>query len=173
MTTAADARSLAVVLASRMVGNLYSWGGESLQEGGFDCSGFVGEVLTQTAAAWPQLYDGRRRTARGLYLHFKEHGVPDITRVGDLLPGAVVFYRRPGKPIHHVAFHVATVPAVRLEDGANEVGPLAFEAGGSGSKATTPRAALLASAGVRMSASDYHGQGVEWVGKDPFSLIAG
>jgi hypothetical protein len=36
---------------------------------------------------------------------------------------------------------------------------------------TTPRAALLKSAGIRVTASDDHGEGVEWVAKDPFVLI--
>jgi len=88
-----------------------------------------------------------------------------------LKPACLVFYRVPGKPFHHVAIHATTVPPLKLKSGVLEVGPVGFESGGSGSDVTSPRAALLASAGVRLTASDYHGKGVEWVAKDPFVLL--
>jgi hypothetical protein len=48
---------------------------------------------------------------------------------------------------------------------------MAFESGGGDSTASSPRVALRTSAGVRLTASDYHGTGVEWVAKDPFVQI--
>ncbi len=168
----ADARVFLLLMSARLVGDhLYAWGGEASAEGGYDCSGFASVVLDQTARAWPGLYGGGRTTAAGLYSYFNRHGCPDLTDTDDLAPGCLVFYRRPGRRIHHVAIHAALVPDVKLDGGRREVGPIAFESGGSGSAATSPRAALRASAGIRLSASDYHGAGVEWVAKDPFHLL--
>jgi len=167
-----DARVFLLLMAARMVGDyLYSWGGEEADEGGYDCSGFVSIALIQAARAWPKLYDGGRSTATGLYQYYHARSCPDIAKVADLKPACLVFYRVPGKPFHHVAIHATTVPSLKLKAGVLEVGPVGFESGGSGSAATSPRAALLASAGVRLTASDYHGKGVEWVAKDPFVLL--
>lgn len=167
-----DARVFLILMAARMVGDyLYSWGGETADEGGFDCSGFASVALMQASRAWPQLYEGSRQTAAGLYTYFDQRGCPDIQSVEDLMPGCLVFYHRPGKRIHHVAIHVTNVPSITLKSQQLQVGPIAFESGGTGSSATSPRAALLLSAGVRVTASDHHGTGVEWVGKDPFILL--
>jgi hypothetical protein len=172
-----DARVFLLLMAARMVGDyLYAWGGEEAGEGGFDCSGFASVALMQTARAWPEIYDGGRTTAAGLYQYYDNKGCRDIRQIENLKPGTLVFYRKPSQRIHHVAIHATTVPLIKLAGGSHdrlpvEVGPVAFESGGSGSAATTPRAALLASAGVRLTASDQHGRGVEWVAKDPFTLL--
>jgi cell wall-associated NlpC family hydrolase len=125
----------------------------------------------QAARAYPKLYSGGRSTAQGIYTYYKKRGCPDITKVKDLKPGCLVFYRRPGKRIHHVAIHAANVPAIYQKQGRMPVGPVAFESGGGGSKTTSPRAALRQSSGVRLTASDYHGTGVQRVAKDPFLLL--
>ena len=167
-----DARIFLVLMAGRMVGDyLYAWGGEEVEEGGFDCSGFASVALMQTARAWPALYDGGRSTAAGLYEYYNAKDCPDITNLGNLKPGCLVFYKRPNKKIHHVSIHVLNSPPIKLNGKECEIGPVAFESGGSGSAATSPRAALLSSAGVRITASDYHGKNVEWIGKDPFVLL--
>lgn len=168
-----DARTFLVLMAARKLGNyLYAWGGESAKEGGYDCSGFVSLCLMETARAWPEIYTGERNTAAGLYSYYKK--CPDITKERDLKPGCLMFYRHPGKRISHIAIHAVTVPNIRLtEYGKGKtvpVGAVAFEAGGSGSKAVSPRAALLDSAGVRMTASTSSG-GREWIAKDPFFLL--
>jgi len=62
--------------------------------------------------------------------------------VRDLKLGCLVFYRRPGKRIHHVAIHAAIVPPLTQKQGQVPVGPVAFQSGGGGSKTTSPRAAL-------------------------------
>ena len=90
----------------------------------------------------------------------------------DLKPGCLVFYRRPGKRIHHIAIHAANVPPLNRKGDKVPVGPVAFESGGGGSKTTSPRDALRQSSGVRLTASDFHGQGVQWVSKDPFLLLS-
>lgn len=177
MVDHADARVFLILMAARMVGDyLYAWGGEEAEEGGFDCSGFASVALLQTARAWPKIYRGRRTTADGLYRYYDEKRCPDIREIKELKPGVLVFYRKHGRPFHHVAIHATTVPHIKLQTiagdlGSMEVGPVAFESGGSGSAAKNPRAALVASAGVRLTASDYHGENVEWVGKDPFLLL--
>jgi hypothetical protein len=174
MNETMDARVFLLLMAARMVGDyLYSWGGEEADEGGYDCSGFVSIALTQTARAWPQLYDGGRSTARGIYKYYADRGCPDLTELDELKPGCLVFYRRPGKRIYHVAIHAATVPPLSLDGRTLEVGPVGFESGGGDSRTTSPRAALLRSSGIRLTSTDYHGKGVEWVAKDPFVLLAG
>ncbi len=172
MSNVTDARVFLVLMAARMVGDyLYSWGGEESDEGGFDCSGFVSIALMQTARAWPTLYDGGRSTARGLYSYFDRRDCPDIKRTKDLTPGSLIFYRKPGRSIYHVAIHATNVPDLKLDSGSTKVGPVAFESGGGDSTSSSPRAALRKSAGVRLTASDYHGTGVDWVAKDPFVLL--
>lgn len=168
-----NARVFLLLMAARMVGDyLYSWGGEESDEGGFDCSGFVSVALMQTARGWPALYSGGRSTAQGIYTYYNKSGCPDITILSDLKPGGLVFYRRPGKRIHHIAIHAANVPPLMQKQGMLPVGPVAFESGGGGSKIKSPRAALQHSSGVRLTSSDYHGRGVQWVAKDPFILLS-
>lgn len=172
MNNEMDARVFLLMMAARMVGDyLYSWGGEGADEGGFDCSGFVSIALMQAARAWPNLYDGGRSTAQDLYTYFDLRGCPDILQTGDLKPGCLVFYRYTGKKFHHIAIHAAIVPDLHINGKVMEVGPVAFESGGGGSATTSPRAALRNSAAVRITASDWHGQNVEWVAKDPFISI--
>jgi len=171
---AIDARAALLLFASRLSGDyLYGWGAESPAEGGYDCSGLVHEVLCQTARHWPELYDGQRRPARGLHDYYVDRGVSELHQVDELLPGCVVFYRRPGRSIHHVALHLVTLPALTLERAHQpvEVGPVALESGGGGSSTTSPRAALLRSAGVRLTASDAHGAGEEWMAVDPVVVL--
>jgi len=74
-----NARVILLMMAGRIVGDyVYSWGGEEVGEGSFDCSGFDSVVLMQTARAWPTLYDGGRTTARGLYQYYHKKGCPSL-----------------------------------------------------------------------------------------------
>lgn len=169
--SSADARAGFLFLAGREVGgHLYLWGGESTDEGGFDCSGYVSTTLARAAKAWPALYDGRRRTAAGLYEYFVERGCQDIIELEELRPGCLAFYQsKTLAPIYHVAIHLATVPALETSAGPLPFGPVAFEAGGGGSATTSPRAALTSNAQIRLSATDRHGS-ARWVALDPFTL---
>jgi len=158
--SALDARAFTVLDAARQLGEPYIWGGESLQEGGFDCSGFICHVLAGVGSVWPQVKVGRL-TAEGLYRHFSGLGCKDITEETDLLPGCLVFFSQDKfSRIYHVKLHIAT----------GVFGPLAIDAGGAGSNSPTLKAALRHAAGVRMSASTYHG-GAFWRALDPFSLL--
>ncbi len=179
MASVTDARVFLVMMGARKVGSaLYAWGGESEVEGGYDCSGFVSHILTETNRAWPGIYTAGRQTAKGIYKFFDKVGCPDIKKVSDLKPGCVVFYfdrdKTPARSATHVALHVTNVPDMHIAHGNSvftaDVGPVAFEAGGAGSKATSPRAALRKSATIRVTATDTHG-GQAWVAKDPFSYL--
>lgn len=163
----ADGRAWTVVCAVRHLGDPYMWGGDGdgENEWGYDCSGLVCRVLGNVArSGWSTLYDGQRRTAQGLYDYYTAKRLATVIREAkSLQPGSLLFYRKPGAPFHHVAIHVALLPAGT---------PVAVEAGGAGSGATTLRAALRASACVRLTDSDYHGEGVEWVAVDPWTATA-
>lgn len=170
-----DARVFLIMMGARKIGNaLYAWGGETEAEGGYDCSGFVSHILSETNRAWPGIYTAGRQTAKGIYRHFDKLGCPDIDKLSELTPGCVVFYYNRDKTPRsatHVALHVTNVPDMHIMHGESaftaDVGPVAFEAGGSGSAAKTPRAALRKSATVRVTATDTHA-GQAWVAKDPF-----
>jgi hypothetical protein len=170
-----DARVALCVLAARESGDhLYIWGGESSDEGGFDCSGFVCDLLMRANHLWPGIYTSGRTTAHSLYEYYSRKSVYDITDVDNLVPGSIVFYRRSLESrIFHVALHVFNLDEFILSNGRTvPIGPMAIESGGAGSYSKTPRDALRASAGVRMTASDYHGEHVKWVAKDPFTLLS-
>ncbi|MCP4151909.1 MAG: hypothetical protein GY757_29475 [bacterium] len=63
------------------------------------------------------------------------------------------------------------MPDLKLKNVSKEVGPIAFEASGGGSGTISPRIALLRSAGIRLTATNFHGENVDWVAKDPFELL--
>ena len=175
MDSLTDARVFLIMMGARKIGSaLYAWGGESEAEGGYDCSGFVSHILTETNRAWPGIYTAGRQTAKGIYRHYHKLGCPDIKKVSDLTPGCVVFYHdrdKTPRSTTHVALHVTNVPDMHILQGASsftaDVGPVAFEAGGAGAAARSPRAALPKSATIRVTATDLHG-GQAWVAKDPF-----
>ena len=169
------ARVALCVLASRESGDhLYIWGGDSADEGGFDCSGFVCDLLMRANRLMPGIYLGGRTTAHMIHTYYDKLGVPDINDVDELEPGMILFYRMGGEArFFHTALHIFTLDEFGLVNGDTApIGPVAIESGGAGSFSTSPREALKASAGVRMTASDVHGRGVEWVAKDPFSLLS-
>ena len=74
-----NARVAMCLLAQREVGSsLYWWGGDGVsgrKELGRDCSGLVCSILADLALAYPVLYDGQRRTARGIYDYFDALGL--------------------------------------------------------------------------------------------------
>lgn len=80
--------------AEKLVGKPYVWGGESMSEGGFDCSGFVFKVLNDAGKKVP------RTTAQGYHNYFSEYPILNNLQVqcGDLL-----FFGKNEKSITHVA----------------------------------------------------------------------
>lgn len=154
-----DARSFAVLRATRLLGEPYVWGGDDVDEGGFDCSGLIHEVLNLTGEHWDGLAIPRL-AARHIYRTMVDRGAPVITDPADLRPGCLVFFARLRGRIFHVKFHVSSGP----------FGHLAIDAGGAGSNAVGLEQALQLAASVRMSSSIHHG-GASWVAVDPFELI--
>lgn len=85
--------STPVGYALQMAGQPYVSGGESLAEGGFDCSGLVYYAYQQIGITLP-------RTSGGQYTYFRNNAGRFTTSVSQLQYGDVVFF--PG----HVAFYV-------------------------------------------------------------------
>lgn len=172
-----DARVAMALAAYRKLGHLYLWGAEGGDEAGFDCSGLISEVLTEVAAAWPGLYSGGRRTASGLDSFYRSRGCEAVTDASRLRPGMIVFFAGASGKIFHVKLHLTTVPPLATKHPLTgkpihlPIGPVALDAGGGGSKTTSPRASLQGGAGVRLSASDYHGT-ARWHSRDPLFLLA-
>lgn len=84
-------RDLLINNCLKYIGVPYVWGGESRAEGGFDCSGFVYNVLNDTG-----LKVGRT-TAQGYYNKFKSSPCNVQTR------GALLFFGKSTSSITHVA----------------------------------------------------------------------
>lgn len=74
--------------AEKYIGTPYVWGGESMAEGGMDCSGFVYNALRDAG------YDVGRTTAQGY------RGYGKSVSKSDLQPGDLVFYGKNGKASH-------------------------------------------------------------------------
>lgn len=74
--------------AQKYIGTPYVWGGESMSEGGMDCSGFVYNALKDAG------YDVGRTTAQG----YRSYG----TSIGkaDMQPGDLIFYGKNGEASH-------------------------------------------------------------------------
>lgn len=84
-------RDLLINNCLKYIGVPYVWGGESRAEGGFDCSGFVYNVLNDTG-----LKVGRK-TAQGYYVKFQGSPCDVQTR------GALLFFGKSTSSITHVA----------------------------------------------------------------------
>lgn len=74
----------------KYLGKPYVWGGESMNEGGYDCSGFVWNVLRDSGI------NVGRTTAQGFYNKFKNNS--SVVDVGTLL-----FFGKSVNAITHVA----------------------------------------------------------------------
>jgi len=83
-------REKALKIAWHFLGTFYTWGGDD--PSGFDCSGFICEILQST-----EIIDHKSDyTARSLYEKFKHRSVAEAKE------GVLVFYYHPNKGIFHV-----------------------------------------------------------------------
>lgn len=74
--------------AQKYIGTPYVWGGESMSEGGMDCSGFVYNALKDAG------YDVGRTTAQG----YRSKG--STVSKADMQPGDLIFYGKNGEASH-------------------------------------------------------------------------
>ena len=77
-----------VKAAQNYIGTPYVWGGESSQEGGMDCSGFVYNALKDSG------YNIERTTAQG----YRSYG--QAVSQSNMQPGDLVFFGKNGKATH-------------------------------------------------------------------------
>ena len=87
MNTTATGNSIADA-AQKYIGTPYVWGGESMSEGGMDCSGFVYNALKDAG------YDVGRTTAQG----YRSQG--STVSKADMQPGDLIFYGKNGEASH-------------------------------------------------------------------------
>lgn len=87
-----DPQTPVLAVAERFLGVPYVWGGESLAEGGFDCSGLVQYVFSLKGIAMVRL-------ANEQFLQGQE-----VARDA-LLPGDLVFFSTGGKIVDHVGIY--------------------------------------------------------------------
>ena len=80
--------------AKSFLGTPYVWGGESMSEGGFDCSGYVYNVLKASKIICV------RDTAQGYYNKYKSN-TSNLNK-----PGALIFFGKSTKSITHVAINI-------------------------------------------------------------------
>ena len=74
--------------AQKYIGTPYVWGGESMDEGGMDCSGFVYNALKDSG------YNIGRTTAQG----YRNYGT--TVSKSDMQPGDLIFYGKNGEASH-------------------------------------------------------------------------
>lgn len=83
--------------AKSYLGVPYVWGGESLKEGGFDCSGFAYNVLNDSGI------EVCRDTAKGYYTQFKKYEVAKST----ICSGDLLFFGKSKNSITHIAIAIS------------------------------------------------------------------
>ena len=86
-----DFGQTAVEIASRYIGTPYVWGGESLEEGGFDCSGLMQHVYAQLGVDLPRVSRDQARV-----------GEP-VASIAEARPGDLLAF---GEPVTHIGMYV-------------------------------------------------------------------
>lgn len=104
---------LLIQYAMRFVGTPYKWGGSNPITG-FDCSGFIIELLRASGEVSIDM------TAQVLFNCLIKNGDKGV-----LAPGAIVFYGASDKNIRHVGFMISN--KLILEAGGGDAGTLTLE----------------------------------------------
>lgn len=125
-------RELAVKYAWEFIGLPYRWGGDDAIHG-FDCSGFVIEVLQGVGL----LGHGTDYTANGLYIRYHNNSVTSAK------PGCLCFWFNVAGMATHVEMFI---------DEGHTIG-----ASGGGSTTTTPEAAAQQNAFIKVRPLGYRG----------------
>lgn len=131
-------RDVAFVVWERLLHAPYKWGGDDPMSG-VDCSGFVLEGL-KAAGLVGRDFD---TTAEGLLSQVFVKLVR-VTHTEQLRRGMLVFWGRPGKPMHHVEVIYGLYPLAR------EMCVLTIGASGGGSATVSADAAVQQNAYVKI-----------------------
>ena len=92
-----------IELAKKYLGRPYVWSGNCEAEGGYDCSGFVFQVLHQSG------FKVERDTAQGYFNTFSKHE----TSKKNITTGDLLFFGKSKKSITHIA--IALDPITMIE----------------------------------------------------------
>jgi len=112
--------------AMRFIGTPYRWGGDDPMAG-FDCSGFVQELLASVG-----MDPSGDQTAQALFDYF----LNSSNRNPPPCRGVLCFYGRSAREITHIAWMINSLQVI--------------EAGGGGSKTTSLEAAIAQNAFIRL-----------------------
>lgn len=91
--------------AQRYVGTPYVWGGESIDEGGMDCSGFVYNALKDAG------YKVGRETAQG----YRKFG--NTVSKSDMQPGDLIFYGKNTNDASHIGIYLGNGKMIHSSGG--------------------------------------------------------
>lgn len=92
--------------AKNYIGTPYVWGGESMDEGGMDCSGFVYAALKDAG------YDIGRTTAQG----YRSYG-KSVSK-SDMQPGDLIFFGKNGNA-SHIGIYIGNGQMIHSSGGSN------------------------------------------------------
>ena len=91
--------------AQKYIGTPYVWGGESMSEGGMDCSGFVYNALKDAG------YDVGRTTAQG----YRSYG--NTVSKSDMQPGDLIFFGKNNNDASHIGIYIGNGQMIHSSGG--------------------------------------------------------
>lgn len=103
-----DPKEILKLYAFSLMGLPYQWGGDTPMAG-FDCSGFVLELL-KSQGLWPS---GEDSSSQGLFMWFVKQGPKVFVKTPEF--GAILFFGKSADQITHTAF--ALNQALMIEAG--------------------------------------------------------
>lgn len=91
--------------AQKYLGTPYVWGGESMSEGGMDCSGFVYNALKDAG------YDVGRTTAQG----YRNYGT--VVDKASMQPGDLIFFGKNNNDASHIGIYLGNGQMIHSSGG--------------------------------------------------------